>query len=153
MKPNQRNAAQAALPLIAADGRLRVADPTVRKTITVLAELGMLRVRPADRSLKTVPAIGSTRRLQVLSTEGWTQLDLSKALGASVATVKLHRRGSHGRINAELAEAIRDLYESELESPAAELGRTRRTTSWPERWQWRNLNLDDPSVQPHPFLV
>lgn len=150
MKPNQRNAAQAALPLLAADGRLRVADPTVRKTITVLAELGMLRVRPEDRSPKTELAVGSTRRLQALSREGWSQTALAEALGVSVDTVKLHRRGNHRRIGLELSSAIRELYDAD-DSPLelSEQTITRAAQAgWASREQWAGLDIDDPGVQP-----
>jgi hypothetical protein len=158
VRPDQRDAATAALQQLAADGRVRVVDPTVRKTLVTLAELGLLRPavkRSRDRSPKTELAIGSTRRLQAMSREGWSQTDLAEALGVSVDIVKLHRRGNHRRIGRELSSTIRELYEAD-EAPfeLSEQTITRATKAgWATREQWAGLDLDDPGVQPTRFLV
>lgn len=137
MTETSNHTATSALQAVAQGGRLRVSDPTVRATISELARLGFLRPPSTARIPKTVNANLTVYRLRALAIEGWSPTAIAVELGVPVATIKTVRKGGTRRINIDLAQSIKDLYDDTPDTPLTE-GQARRVARTALFASWKN---------------
>lgn len=104
-----------------------------------------------------VPRTGTTRRLQALAADGWTDTEIARRAYCEPSTISgLRRRQGIGvdiihRHDAARIAAIYD--ELWWQTPPPGQGSTYVTgqaerRGWAQSWQWEGLNIDDPAVQP-----
>lgn len=109
------------------------------------------------------PALGSTRRLQVLAAAGWPARVIARAARINPRTVAIIRAGQRRYVTPETAGGITDTYERLAGlDPAQALPRTDKAAMAITRTQevaqragwtytthdWDGLNMDDPAADP-----
>jgi len=106
-----------------------------------------------------VPAIGTVRRLQTLTAEGWPAKHLEQRLGTGTGYVSyLLRAGTSGTVRLFTAAAVRRLYadlselspeEHGVPAGAAKVARNRAVkSSWPLAAYWDPDDFDNPDFAP-----
>lgn len=112
-----------------------------------------------SRNGAMIPALGTLRRLQALTAEGWPAKDLEKRVGTGAGYISYLLRGDGtGTVRLFTAAAVRNLY-SQLEgqrpeehgvSPkAANIARKRAATKgWPGAAYWDQDDFDNPDFVP-----
>lgn len=99
---------------------------------------------------RTLPVIGSRRRVQALQRIGWSAEWLSIELGHSRAWLNVTLATEDGRIYRRNYETIRDLYErlNNTPGPSRITALRAEKAGWPGPHAW--WNIDDPDEQPDP---
>jgi len=95
-----------------------------------------------------VSAIGTRRRIQALSSMGWSQHWIADQLGVSVQAVGSYRTPKRAKVCVGTAKTIRDLYEERCMTT----GPCRKAAAWAKSRGWAPPlawdNIDDPAEQP-----
>jgi hypothetical protein len=97
----------------------------------------------------TVDGAGTRRRLQALLANGYTGRDLTRRLGSGPAT-KVVQVGRSGRVRADTARRVRELYEQleHTEGPSSRAQIYYRGLGFlPPAW-WDPDTIDDPAAEP-----
>lgn len=99
---------------------------------------------------RTVPAVGSTRRLRVLAREGWPARLLAERIGMSQRHVQDVQAERVTTVQRPTAISIARLYDGLKDTPGPELRTARRAEQrgWHTRNQW--WDIDDPDEVPDP---
>lgn len=145
---------------------------TIDTIRTILSEAGTSRIRrsTAARILalpipdlnhlpatQTIPAAGSTRRLQALATLGWSNHTLAAHTRLKPAQLDLVRTGT-ATITVEAARAIRDLYERLWATSAPVTGTSNQKATaaaraeasrnnWAPPMAWDDDTIDQPDAK------
>jgi hypothetical protein len=109
----QRHAAQRALVVLSTNPHIRIADPTVRKTIGILAEAGLLRLPPGEkveRAPRRIPADQAQALLIQLRESKWLDREIAEATGLDAKHLMLIRHGKTKTVNPSTYKAIGDLH-------------------------------------------
>jgi transposase len=101
------------------------------------------------------PAVGTRRRLQVLTAAGWTTSQLADRMGVSKSAIAQLRNTGQDRVLATTAGDVAALYDAcwWRTPPGRYQARAERyaeTRGWVAPWRWDGLDLDDPATEPHP---
>lgn len=112
-----------------------------------------------NRNGTHVPGLGTLRRLQALTAEGWPAKELEKRLGTGAGYVSYLLRGEgSGTVRLFTAAAIRNLFDQldgqrpedhGVPAPHAKTARNRAAKNlWPGAAYWDQDDFDNPDFQP-----
>lgn len=118
----------------------------------------ILAIRPGDcqSPRRSVPAVGSIRRLQALAAAGHSTTRIAQESGLHVDAIKRITRGAGDTVAASTADAISKVYGSLAHTPAAGdkrgIARARNRAAaagWPDPTWWEDYGrIDDPGFDP-----
>ncbi|MCL2586095.1 MAG: hypothetical protein FWE35_26980, partial [Streptosporangiales bacterium] len=129
----------------------RIREKTEAKILSVMPSLDLLGATiPVD-------ATGTRRRIQALVRRGWSLSKISQRLRTDRANMK--RLLTAGKVRAETARKVRDLYNEIWDEPppedghrdqiAASRARNRaEAEGWPPPAAWDDDRIDDPAAEP-----
>lgn len=103
---------------------------------------------------RSLPAVGTVRRLQALAAVGWPAYELAARLGhtSGESLLNITRRE---RVERRTAEKITALYDelSMLPGPSPTTRRRAAAKGWPPPLAWPDESIDNPAATPQPWLV
>lgn len=134
-------------------GRRGAAAGVHLKTIEAVVAEALLRLEPQAISTSTVPATGTTRRLQALVATGQTQSAIAELLGRGVGNLSPLVHGRRKIVTLGTHDAVKALFDAlwdqRREGPMHDAARRLA-----ERHGWLPpLAWDDPDIDPEPPAV
>lgn len=101
--------------------------------------------------VRTVPAVGTQRRIRALMALGWTSADLARSCGWKTSQAVTELLTARKWVHVGTAETVARVYDELCMTPGPSVVGRRRAAAkgWPTPLAWDEGAIDDPKARPH----